>query len=93
MSIKLPKNVIRWLIIAGICFAVGFIVAQLFMTPTVSVVAGGESITASGQSPTEQVLKKSDPSYLGILIALGVIALLVGYGYFREKRKKTQNLS
>jgi uncharacterized membrane protein len=87
MSIKLPKNFFRWLIIAGICFVVGFIVAQLFMTPTAVVIEGGESVSGDGQSPPEQVLKKSEPSYLGILIALSIIAALIGFGYYRERRK------
>ena len=94
MRLKLPPFFKRCAIVMVICFIIGFVVAIL-LAPSPEAKTGGSNyslLKEAGQAaPSQSFSEKEDPSYLGIIIAIFVIALIVSYGYYREKRKKTSS--
>lgn len=92
MALKLPKNWVRWAIFAVAMFIAGVIIAYLFLpsgpgAPTSTKVRLTQVNGAQAQSPLELVEEKGSP--LGVILALvAIIMIIVGYGYYREKRKR-----
>jgi len=92
MKLTLSKHLWRWAALAVAFFAVGFIVAQFLQPPANSqVIRGGKSLfhdSTPRQAVDQNILKKPEATYTAIIIAVIIISALVGYGYYREKRKK-----
>lgn len=84
MKRKLPKNLIRWIILCLILFMVGFFVAKL-LTPSPAGEGKGESSGGGGMKPK---MEKRPANFTAILVILGVMAAALGYGYYREKKRK-----
>ena len=91
MRLKLPAHFSRWLMLSIASFLVGFIIAQLLIpsapgTPSVQKrLMGGNS----AQAQAEPLIEKKATPLLPILVAGVLLAVVVAYGYFREKKKKT----
>lgn len=85
-----PMNpVLKWTIIAAVCFVVGFIVAQtLAPKPTHQEAAGGSSLLGGGSQASEKILENKSSGVMVIVAAVLIIAAIIGLGYFFEKRKK-----
>lgn len=88
MKFKLSKNVIRLVILGLVLFMVGFFAAKL-LTPTREGEATGGSSDSGGLKPT---IEKKEASYTAIIVIVGMVAAVVGYGYYRERKRK-KNIS
>jgi hypothetical protein len=83
------KPWIKWTIIAVSCFVVGLVLAQLFApSPTHQEAAGGSSILGGGSSATDNITEKESGGFTVIIVAVLIIGAIIGFGYYREKRKK-----
>jgi hypothetical protein len=90
MRLKLPAHFARWVMISIASFLVGFIIAQLLIpsapgTPSAQKRLMGGSPT---QALAEPLIEKKSTPLLPILVAGVLLAGVVAYGYFREKRKR-----
>jgi hypothetical protein len=84
MKFKLSKNVIRLVILGLVLFMVGFFAAKL-VTPTRGEKATDGSSGSGGFKPT---IEKKETSYTIIIVIVALVAAVVGYGYFRERKRR-----
>ncbi|MCP5049151.1 MAG: hypothetical protein GY940_18425 [bacterium] len=69
---------------------VGFIIAKIFIPATTLVTgSGGSPEMGDGEgASTQPLLESQSTGFTVIIIVVVIIGLLVGLGYYREKRKK-----
>ncbi len=84
MKRKLPKNLLRWIILCLVVFIVGVFVAKLLTTSQAGE-GKGESSGGGGFKPK---MEKRPANFTAILVILAIMAAALGYGYYREKRRK-----
>ena len=85
MKRKLPKNLMRWIILCLIVFVVGLFVAKM-LTPSQAEDGKGKSSGGGGLKPK---MEKKPVNVTAILVILGILAVALGYGYYREKKRRT----
>lgn len=90
MRLKLPEHFARWVMLSVAAFLVGFIIAQLLIPSAPGAPSSVKRLINGSQAQTtaEPILEKQEASFLPLVVALGVLVLLVTYGYYREKRRK-----
>lgn len=84
MKRKLPKNLMRWIILCLIVFVIGLVVAKMLTTSP----AGEGKGKSSGGGGFKTKMEKKPVNVTAILVILGILAAALGYGYYREKKRR-----
>lgn len=92
MAYNLPKNWVRWVIFAVAMFFTGVIIAYLLMPSSPGNPANTKvrlTQVGGGQTQSSLDIVEDNESPLGVILAaVAVIMVVVGYGYYREKKRR-----
>lgn len=91
MRLKLPAHFSRWLMLSIASFLVGFIIAQLLIPSAPGPPAAQKRLFGGSQTQAqaESIIEKKETPIVPIIVSGFLLAAVVVYGYFREKKKKS----